>query len=125
MADELELHFVMNERAEDVHRAWRAETPQALTQGDFEQVDESYNSITYESRYYDWPAKVLFVSTCGFALIFKGFMESIYNVTARFDKEGEAGAKVTITGKADPDTRARLGRMAAEHGGPVGTSFGV
>ena len=125
MADELELHFVMHERAEDVHRTWRAETPEALTAGDFDQVDESYNSITYESRYYDWPAKLLFVTTCGTALIWKGFMASTNHLTARFDKDGETRTQVTITGKADPDTRARLGRLAAEHGGPVGTSFGT
>ena len=125
MADELELHFIVQERAEDLHRAWRVDAPQALTAGDFEQIDESYNSITYESRYYDWPAKLLFVTTCGTALIWKGFMASTNTVTARFDKEGEAATKVTMTGKADPDTRARLGRLAAEHGGPVGLAVGV
>lgn len=125
MADELELHFVMPDRAEDVHRAWRADAPRALAAGGFDQVDESYNSITYEASYYDWPQKLLFVTTCGFALLFKGFMASNYKVTARFDEDGSSGTRVTITGKADPGTRARLGRLAAEHGGPAGTSFGV
>ena len=125
MTDELELHFIVDEPAEVVHRAWRAETPSELADHDFEQVDEAYNSISYERRYYDWPQKIMFVTTCGTALLFKGFLASRHKLTARFDKEGESATRVTIAGMADPDTRARLGRLAAEHGGPVGLSVGV
>ena len=125
MTDEFSLHFIGNQPPEVVHRAWRAETPRKLAGHEFEPVDESYNSISYERRYYDWPQKIMFVTTCGTALLFKGFLASRHKLTARFDKQGEGAARVTIAGMADPDTRARLRGIADEHGGPLPESFGV
>jgi hypothetical protein len=59
------------------------------------------------------------------ALLFKGFARSVYRVTVRFDPEGGTRTKVTIIGKADPSTRARLGELAAQNGGSVGLRVGV
>jgi hypothetical protein len=72
----------------------------------------------------DWPMKILAISTLGFALLFRGFMTSVFRVTARFDEEG-AGTRVTMVGKAHPDTRAALGALVTEHGGTTGLSFGA
>ncbi len=125
MADELQLHFLLDGRPEDAHREWRAEAPPALSEGGFDQVDESFNSITYERRYYDWPQKITFVLSLGFALLFKGFMQSRFKLVARFDAADQGRTRVTITGTAHPRTRRALGELAAQHGGPVGLATGI
>ena len=56
--------------------AWRREPPASLKDGGYELVDESFNSLTWEARYMDWPQKILVVCTLGFALLFKGFMRA-------------------------------------------------
>ena len=63
--------------------------------------------------------------TFGVALLFAGTSQSVYRVTARFDAEGGTRTKVTIIGKADPETRAGLGELAAQNGGSVGLQVGV
>ena len=67
----------------------------------------------------------MWVLTLGVALLFKGFSRSVFRVTVRFDPEGGTRTKVTIIGKADPETRAGLGELAAQNGGPVGLQVGV
>ena len=124
MSDELQLQFEVNERPASVLEAWRRDPPEAIKQGGFELTDESFNSLTWEARYMDWPQKILVFCTLGFALLFKGFMTSVFRLTARFDEEG-AGTRVTMVGRAHPQTRAALGEMVAEHGGSTGLSFGT
>jgi hypothetical protein len=124
MSDELQLQFDVNERPESVMERWRHDPPEALKDGQYELADESFNSLTWEARYMDWPQKILVVCTLGFALLFKGFMTSVFRLTARFDAEG-AGTRVTMLGKAHPRTRAALGELVTEHGGPTGLSFGA
>ena len=124
MSDELQLQFEVNERPASVLDAWRREPPEALKDGGYELTDESFNSLTWEARYMDWPQKILVFCTLGFALLFKGFMTSVFRLTARFDEEG-AGTRVTMVGKAHPRTRAALGELVAEHGGSTGLSFGT
>ena len=124
MSDELQLQFEVNERPASVLEAWRRDPPEAITDGGFELTDESFNSLTWEARYMDWPQKILVFCTLGFALLFRGFMTSVFRLTARFDEDG-AGTKVTMVGRAHPRTRAALGEMVAEHGGSTGLSFGA
>jgi hypothetical protein len=124
MSDELQLQFDVPDRPDSVMQRWRTEPPKALKEGRYELADESFNSLTWEARYMDWPQKILVISTLGFALLFKGFMTSVFRLTARFDEEG-AGTRVTILGKAHPRTRAALGELVTEHGGPTGLSFGA
>jgi hypothetical protein len=124
MSDELQLQFEVNERPASILDAWRRDPPEAIKDGGFELTDESFNSLTWEARYMDWPQKILVFCTLGFALLFKGFMTSVFRLTARFDEEG-AGTRVTLVGKAHPRTRAALGEMVAEHGGSTGLSFGT
>jgi len=124
MADELQLQFEVQDRPASVLEAWRRDPPEALKEGGYELTDESFNSLTWEARYMDWPMKILVICTLGFALLFRGFMTSVFRVTARFDEEG-AGTRVTMVGKAHPDTRAALGALVAERGGTTGLSFGA
>lgn len=125
MADELQLQFDVQQRPGSMMEAWRREPPEALEDGGYELTDESFNSLTWEAKYIDWPMKILVVCTFGLALIFfKGFMQSVFRLTARFDDEG-AGTRVTVIGKAHPRTRAALGELVTEHGGPSGLSFGT
>ena len=124
MADEMQLQFEVNERPASVIEAWRRDPPEAIKKGGYELTDESFNSLTWEARYMDWPQKILVFCTLGFALLFKGFMTSVFRLTARFDEEG-AGTRVTMVGKAHPRTRAALGELVAEHGGSTGLSFGT
>lgn len=124
MSDELQLQFDVNEPPTTVMERWRNEPPKALKDGNFELTDESFNSLTWEARYMDWPQKILIVCTLGLALLFKGFMQSVFRLTARFDEDG-TGTRVTMVGKAHPQTRAALGELVAEHGGPTGLSFGT
>jgi hypothetical protein len=123
MADEIELHYVTAGLPDSVMAQWRSERPPAL--GEFEVVDESYNSLVYEHHYYDWIWKLMWFLTFGVAYLLRGFAESVYRVTVRFDAEGGTQTKVTLLGKADPETRAELGQLAAENGGSVGLQVGV
>jgi hypothetical protein len=124
MSDELQLQFDVNEPPTAVMEKWRREPPEPLDDGGYELVDESFNSLTWEARYMDWPQKILAVCTFGVALLFKGFMTSVFRLTARFDEDGP-GTRVTMIGRAHPRTRAGLGELVAQHGGSTGLSFGA
>ena len=127
MADEIELHYIADGPPDAQLARWRGDPPAPVREGGFEVVDESYNSITYEARFYDWPQKILFVATLGFAWLLSRIvpMHSIWRFTARFDAEGEGRTRVTILGKASEETRTALGEVAAEHGGAVGLRVGA
>jgi hypothetical protein len=125
MADEVQLQFVKPGWPAQVLAAWKADPPDAFSQRGFKLKDEAYDSLVYEEWYYDWPAKLLFVTTFGFALLFKGFMGSSFQLTVRFDDEGSTRTKVTIIGRAHPRTRRRLTELASENGGAVGLRVGV
>ena len=124
MSDELQLQFEVREPSSTVMEAWRREPPASLEDDGYKLTDESFNSLTWEARYMDWPQKILVVCTLGFALLFRGFMTSVFRLTARFDEEG-TGTRVTLVGKAHPRTRAALGELVSEHSGPTGVSFGA
>lgn len=129
MADEIELHYIDQQAPDAALAQWRASPPAAIHDGHFEVVDESYNSLTYESRFYDTPQKILFVATLGLAWLMRKIvpMQSIWNFTVRFDAHGDGGrqTKVTIFGHATEETRTALGEVAAEHGGAVDLRVGA
>ena len=102
-----------------VMAAWRADPPAAFKSWDFKLDDESYNALVYRARYYDWPQKITFVATFGVALLFKDFMGSTFDLTARFDEDGPARTRVTVVGHAHPSTQAQLAELAEEHGGAL------
>ena len=124
MSDELQLQFDVHQPPSTVMEEWRRDPPASLDEDGFKLTDESFNSLTWEARYMDWPQKILVVCTLGFALLFRGFMTSVFRLTARFDEQGP-GTRVTLVGKAHPRTRAALGELVAKHGGPSGLSFGT
>jgi len=131
MADEVELHYIADDPPPAALQRWRTLPPAPVRDGRFEIVDESYNSLTYEARFYDIVWKIFFVVTLGFGWLLSKIvplpMESIWKLTVRFDPEGEDGrrTKVTILGRASEETRAALGEVAAEHGGAVDLRVGA
>ena len=129
MADEIELHFIVEEPPAAVLQRWRDQPPAVIRDGEFQIVDESYNSLTFEARFYDWPMKILMWATLGLTWLMRNIlpMGSIWKFTVRFDSEGEGErrTKVTILGHASEETRAALGEVAAEHGGAVDLRVGA
>lgn len=129
MADEIELHYIDQQSPEAAIQQWRTSPPQAIRTGEFKVVDESYNSLTYEARFYDTPQKIMIWATFGLAWLMRKIvpMQSIWNFTVRFDKHGDGGGqtKVTIFGHAPEETRVALGELAAEHGGAVDLRVGA
>ena len=127
MADEIELHYIADQPPPAALAQWRGDPPAPVREGKFKVVDESYNSLTYEARYYDWPMKLLFVASLGLAWVMRSIvpMGSIWRFTARFDAEGEQRTQITILGHASEQTRTALGELAAEHGGAVGLRVGA
>lgn len=127
MADEVELHFSDPRPPEAVHGEWRSAPPHALRS--FDVVDESYNSITWEARFYDWPQKLMIVCSLGLLLLFRNLipMHSVWRLTTRFDADGADRRRTTVTilGKASEEARTALGELAAEHGGTVGLRVGA
>ncbi|MFL5780724.1 MAG: hypothetical protein ACJ760_05380 [Thermoleophilaceae bacterium] len=129
MADDIELHYIDQQSPEAAIQQWRTSPPQPVRDGHFKVVDESYNSLTYEARFYDTPQKILIFATLGVAWLMRKIvsMQSIWNFTVRFDKHGDGvqQAKVTIFGHAPEETRTALGELAAEHGGAVDLRVGA
>lgn len=119
MADEIKLQFDVDGPPDYVMGQWRTSPPRALRDEGYEVADESYNAITYEHRYIDWPMKIIVVTTLGFALLFRGFLESVFRVTARFDEQGTR-TRILLNGTAHPRTRAALQQLADSNGGVTG-----
>jgi hypothetical protein len=122
MADELQIQFVVPGEASQVQTTWRNEPPAPIRDGGYHVVDESYNSIVWEARYYEPLGKFMRVLSFG---MFSDFWENIWRMTAHFDAESHTHTRVTITGNAHEDTRAAFGELAAEHGGATGLAVGV
>jgi hypothetical protein len=129
MADEIELHFIANEPPPATLQTWRTNPPAPIRDGGFQIVDESYNSLTYEARFYDIVWKIFFVLTLGLGWLMRNIVPvaSIWRFTVRFDPhgEGERQTRVTVLGKASEETRAALGEVAAAHGGAVDLRVGA
>jgi len=121
VADELELHFFTPGPPDQAMFRWRSQPPDAIT--GFELVDESFNGLSYERRYYDWPAYLNFLSVLG--VLLRKWQQSIYKVSVRFDDSGTGHTRVTVVGKVDPDTRAALGHLADAQGGTHGLRVGA
>jgi hypothetical protein len=123
VADELELHWVTPEAPETAIARWKAEPPGPVRGMDL--ADESYNSLTYEDVYLDWPQKLAIVLSLGLALIWKGLMESRWTVTVRFDDDGPYSSKVTAFGQVPLETRQAFAALAEQSGGTQGLRVGA
>lgn len=115
MADELNLQFTMRQVAPAAMAQWRERPPAPIADGGLELVDETRETLVFEGRYEDWPARVVKVVSLGLDRLWGG-MGSIWRLSVRFDPDGDHGCRVTIFGRADERTRAALGRLAAERG---------
>jgi hypothetical protein len=122
VADELQIQFVVPGAPSQVQATWRAEPPAPVRDGGYEAVDESYNSLVWEARYYDPIGKFMRVLSFG---MFSDFFENIWRMTAHFDAESATRTRVTIIGNAHEDTRAAFRELAAEYGGATGLAVGV
>jgi hypothetical protein len=109
VADEVHLQLVVDGPPAYVMDEWRRQPPAPLRE--FELADQAVASLDYVQRYYDWPQKLLIVTTLGFALLFRGFLRSTFRLTARFDEQGTR-TRVTLVGTAHPSARQQLVELA-------------
>jgi hypothetical protein len=109
--NEINVQILLPEPATTSMQGWKASPPPFLS--DYEPVDESYNSLTYEKRFMEWPMKITHALSLGL-LGRQG--ESVWRVTVRFDADGDYRTRVTLVGILDPETRAALGQWATERG---------
>ncbi len=109
--DEIDVQVLLSEPATTALQSWKTSPPPALS--DFEMIDESYNSLTYEKRWMTWYMRLSWLMTLN---LFGRLGESIWKVTVRFDADGDYRTKATLVGMLDERTRAALGQWLAERG---------
>jgi hypothetical protein len=109
--NEINVQILFSEPATTSMQNWKASPPGFLSE--YEPVDESYNSLTYEKRFMELPMKITNALSLG---LFGRQGESVWRVTVRFDAEGEDRTKATLVGILDEKTRAALGQWAAGRG---------
>ena len=116
MADEINLQFNLREPARTAMDSWRASPPDPIREAKFELVDEAVDTLMYERRYQDATARIMNVVSFGMNRLWGGKTENFFRVSVKFDADGDYASKVTIFGNAPQETRAALGRYAAERG---------
>jgi hypothetical protein len=109
--NEVNVQVRLSEPSSSAMQTWKTSPPEAFA--GFDLVDESYNSLTYEKRFMELPMKITHALSLG---LFGKQGESIWRATVRFDAEGDHATKLTVVGMLDEETRAALGRWAAERG---------
>jgi hypothetical protein len=109
--NEINVQVLLSEEATTSMQNWKASPPEFLSE--YEPVDESYNSLTYEKRFMELPMKITNALSLG---LFGRQGESVWRVTVRFDADGEHRTKATLVGMADEKTRVALGQWATERG---------
>jgi len=106
MANEVNVSFLLpGEPAANV-AAWRTTAPPFLD--DYTRVDESYESLVYESN----------VTSTFQKLATFGMGKTLYRLSFTFRLTDDGGTKVSVLGQADPDTVHAMGEWAAAHAGP-------
>jgi hypothetical protein len=85
-------------------RRWR-ETPPDWLPSRYREIDDSYNSVTWEWRHTQLAMKLVLGGLFGGA--------TSYRLTSLFEDDGSGGSLVTLNGQADADTRAAI-RAAAD-----------
>ncbi len=116
MADEINLQFTLDETAASVLAAWRAQPPEPIRDAKFELHDEAVDTLMYERRYQDAVARTMNIVSLGMNRLWGGPTENFFRISVRFDADGDYRTRVTIVGNASEQTRAALGRYAAERG---------
>ncbi len=89
---------------------WRDAPPAFLSEGNYQLVDESYDSLVFEAD----------ATSLGTRLLMFGSAKTLYRLMIKFESDGASGTRLTITGQAVEKVRDRIAEAAAEHGGPRG-----
>jgi hypothetical protein len=97
---QLTAHVSVGEPPLEALAAWRRQPPEWLSDH-YQQVDESYDSITWE-----WRHTPLSMKLVPFAGAMGG--RTVYRLTALFQDDGAGGSRVTINGSCDPDTHRAI-----------------
>jgi hypothetical protein len=97
---ELTAHLTEREPPAAALATWRAQRPGWLS-NHYQQIDESYNSITWEWRHTPLSMKLV---------PFGGAMggRTVYRLTALFQDDGTGGSKITINGSCDQATHKAI-----------------
>ena len=104
MADEVNASFLLPGEAASYVAAWRATPPPFLD--DYKRVDESYESLVYESN----------VTTAFTKIATFGMGKTLYRLTFTF-RAAEGATRVAVLGQAHEDTVAAMGQWAAANAG--------
>lgn len=116
MADEINLQFTHEGAAPGLMAAWREQPPEAIRDARFELREEAVDTLMYERRYQDATTRLINLSSLGLNRLWGGNTENYFRISVRFDPDGDYRSRVTIVGNASEETRAALGRYAAERG---------
>ncbi|MDX6650806.1 MAG: hypothetical protein QOJ97_2757 [Solirubrobacteraceae bacterium] len=116
MADEINLQFTHEGAAPGLMASWREQPPEAIGDAGFQLHDEAVETLMYERRYQDATTRIMNLSSFGLNRLWGGNTENYFRISVRFDADGDYRSRVTIVGNAPEETRAALGRYAAERG---------
>lgn len=101
MADEVNASFLLPGEPASHVAAWRATPPPFLD--DYKRVDESYESLVYESN----------VTTTFTKVATFGMGKTLYRLSFTFRPDDAGTTKVSVLGQAHEDTVAAISRWAA------------
>ncbi|HEY3670623.1 MAG TPA: hypothetical protein VGN51_06790 [Acidimicrobiia bacterium] len=100
MADEVNASFLLAGEPAPHVAAWRATPPPFLD--DYKRVDESYESLVYESN----------VTSAFMKVAMFGMGKTLYRLTFTF-RSDDSATKVTVLGQAPEGARAAMEQWAA------------
>ncbi len=101
MADEVNASFELAGEPAAHVAAWRATPPPFLD--DYQRVDESYESLVYESD----------VTSTFMKVAMFGMGKTLYRLTFTFRADEPGATRVAVLGQAPEGTAAAMGRWAA------------
>jgi hypothetical protein len=103
MADETRAGFAVPGAPGSFLAAFKAAPPQFLVDGNYRLVDESYESLVYESN----------ATTTATKVLTWGFGKTVYKLVFTFRDVGDGNTGVTILGQAKEPVRAALAEYIA------------
>jgi len=101
VADEVNASFVLPGEPATHITAWRATPPPFLDE--YKRVDESYESLVYESN----------VTSTFMKVAMFGMGKTLYRLTFTFRPTDDGATRVTVLGQAPEDARAAMEHWAA------------
>lgn len=108
LSSNLTAHFTEPHEQPDAAMAhWRTNRP-AWLPDHYREIDNSYNSVTWEWRHIQW-----FMRFIPFAGFFGG--ATCYRITALFESDGAFGSSITVNGQADLKTQEAISSAAQQY----------